>query len=250
MDENVLMVYTAEQKIYFLHASEQRMLWECPRPVEAAKIADMRCCRIGDTPVIACVLRGRESLNHHLYMKVDYRNQSVSVQEIPNCYRVISRLVWTLEQGLTFLSFEVNGGGLECRITHIDEHGTCVNISEWVDERSIARYSGTHLFINDYNAKPPELWMYNVIGCENTPFAPFDGGKKLEIPCSEFLTPFSGIKLLLPTISWADEKAQRLVINAGDWVGVFDCVQNKILEKYDADTASGAAIIDNKLFIG
>ena len=117
LNGDVLAVLTGEQRLYFFQISEKRLLWECPRPRQLAPMGDMQCCQIPGTDQIACIAAGKQSLEEHFLLLVNYKKQTSSLHVIPDCRRVILSLVWEKSLGLALLSYEANvSGGLACNI--------------------------------------------------------------------------------------------------------------------------------------
>ena len=75
VSEDILVVYTTEQKIFFLQIPEKRIIWACPRHRKISAVGDIRCCLIPGTHKIACIAAGKSSLENYFFMLVDYKNK-------------------------------------------------------------------------------------------------------------------------------------------------------------------------------
>ena len=245
------MVFTTEQRLYFLKISEKRVLWSCSRPRQLASSGDIRCCLIPGTDKIACIATGKQSLQEHFYLLVDYRQQTVDVRELPNCYRVVHALVWTQVFGLTFLTYQANDAGeLLYRINALTEDGDCATLLEWESAQLVNAYSGSYLFMNDYGEQEPQLRVYPLEQLQQIQYPVLENSYILPFPSFHSEGPVGSSGLYLPTISWIDEDAGLLTACTTDWLGVYDFVDEKRIAEYNHTNISCGTIIDEKLLIG
>ncbi len=254
LSDDILAVYTGEQKVYMLQISKEQIIWACPRPEMLAATGDMRCCAIGDTGKLACIARGRKTLNEHYLLIIDCKNCEIAVRLIDDCHRVVSSLTWTEEMGLTFLSYQADGkNGICYSITKLDDDGNCIVLFANSDHRVISQYSGKHLLFADYTTPVPKIWIH---GLEFDSFAmrmKIGPGTELIHDHTIVKNVFTAGKALLPTISWLSPNSDFLVAHmpyGQSWVSVYDLKSHKLLLKETVDNIACGVVVDNRLFIG
>lgn len=248
-DDDTLMVYTGEQKLFFFRISQRRLLWAVPRPREIAASGDMRCCKIRGTDEILCVAQGKKSLEEQFLLKVDYNGEKMFVRQLPDCYRVVTQLVWTLERGVTFLSYQAKGDGrtLLYRIHRINGDA-CSILYEGESTQQPRFYSGNYLFLADYSDDPPRASAYPLTGRDHL---------NLEKPLPVILPamwtngPVGAKKQVLPRICWVDEVQGVLAAcDQQDWAGVYDFQNGEMVLEAHCAGATCAELLDGRLLIG
>lgn len=248
-DDDTLMVYTGEQKLFFFRISQRRLLWAVPRPREIASSGDMCCCKIYGTDEILCVAQGRKSLEEHFLLAVDHNAEKLSVRKLPDCYRVVSQLVWTAEQGAALLSYQAKGDDrtLLYRIHRINGDA-CSILYEGESIQQPRFYSGNYLFLADYSVAPPRASAYPLTGRDY-----LNLGKPLPVSLPAMWTsgPVGAEKQVLPRICWVDE-AQGLITacDQRDWAGVYDFRNGKMILEAHCAGAAYAELLDGRLLIG
>ena len=254
VNEDVLMIYTGEQKLYFLSIQEKRILWAVPRPKELATSGDMHGCRIPGTEKVACVARGKKSLNDLFFLCVDWSNREISLQRIPDCYRVISSIVWTQELGLTFLSYQAKGDNMSHvhRIFQVTETGTFSILFDGEDSQIVRAYSGDHLFVSDKNELEPKMYVYALEQSADADHLKLGIPKPLPLPTIRMDGPV-GInkRRILPYIQWIDEKSGLLTTcHTAQWIGICDFRNQKLIQEYPHSSVCYGEILDGKLLLG
>lgn len=250
VNDDVLMIYTGEQKLFFFRISEKKLLWAAPRPRELEASGDLRCCHIPGTEKVACVAQGKKSLEEHFLLVVDWNTQELHIQRIPDCYRVVSDFVWTQELGLTFLSWQAKGDDVTIlyRIFRVDCSGLFEILYSGESTRTVLAYSGHYLFMADYSGQTPEAVVY--------PLEQSDGlkpGKPLPMGIPPLLTdgPAWVRKPALPKICWIDEKAGLLIACARQkWVGIYDFLNEKMIAEQQNDKVLCGKLLDGRLLMG
>ena len=249
--EDILAVYTGEQKLYFLQISQKKVLWAVPRPRELCTSGDIRCRHIPGTQKVACIARGKKGLEEHFLMIADCATQSALLWRLAGCYRVVKDLVWIEDLGLAFLSFQASekGSYLQCRIHEVEQGGNMSIILEKDGLCNILGFSGRYLFVEEQNHQSRKVVAY-----------PLDYSKANNgIACSEpflfSLTPKQARNFLneelLPKICWIDEAAGMLAVcDNYNSVGVYDFRKDRKLVEYRNEKAWCAEILDGQLFIG
>lgn len=251
VSDDVLLVFTGEQQLIFLQISEKKLLWKCPRPKLLATSGDIRCCKIPKSKKIACIARGKQSLKEHFYLLVDYEHQTLSLHEIPNCYRVVRDLVWTHSFGLSFLSYEAKGNGmLRYSIIGLDEHGDSLPLFKWESPQIVKAYSGNYLFVGNNDNDGSQLDVYRVIKSPRSQLIEWENVFKLTLPLFYMNGPVGCNKAVLPSISNINENTGLLIAHSSNWIGVFDFSNNKLVAECDHNNISCGAIIDGNLFVG
>lgn len=251
LDENILVVYTGEQRLYFFQIPEKKLIWKCPRPKQLASSGDMRCCQIPGTGKIVCIAMGKQSLREHFYLLIDYNQQTIRSYNIPNCYRVVHSLAWSQSLGATFLSYEAKGDGkLQYRITGLDEDGTLTTLLEWEAYQSVNSYSGNYLFMNDHSKQEPQLMVYKLSKSSQPQKLVWEDTFQLPVPffCSK--GPVGTEKMLLPSISWVDEETGLLTSHTPNWIGVYSLPTKKLIGEFRQNNISYGTIINSNLYIG
>lgn len=253
VNDDVLMVYTGEQKLFFFQISERKLLWAAPRPRELDVSGDMCCCHIPGTEKVACVTQGKKSLDEHFLLIVDWNTQEQCLQRIPDCYRVVSHFVWTPVLGLTFLSWQAKGDNVTMlyRIFRMDNTGSCTILYDEESLLSVLAYSGHYLFMADYSGQTPEACVYPLE--QSTARDTLRLGKPLPTGIPPLLTdgPVWARKLVFPQICWVDENAGLLVAcTKQKWVGVYDFLNAKMItEQHNSEVIYGK-LLDGKLLMG
>lgn len=250
ISEDILVVYTTEQKLFFLRISEKKVIWTCPRHKKLSPFGDIRCCSIPGTRKIACIATGKRGLEEHFLMLVDFEEETVSLKEIPNCSRVVHSLTWTKEFGLSFLSYEAKGNGtLFYKIFRVSDSGDSTMLCEWESSETINAYWGDFIFMR--NSKPNlHLSGYKLILSPQT--------QKIELQ-SSFLIPFPRFsshglvgadKEYIPSITWIDKNRGFIIGHTSNWIGVYDFINDKLVAEYCQPQISCGAIIDKTILIG
>lgn len=253
LNEDILAVYTGEQRLYFFQISEKKLLWACPRPRQLASSGDMECCQIPGTEKLACIARGKKDMREHFLLVADCKNQTFSIQEIPNCYCVVRSLALTRPLGLTALSYEAKGDGAELyRLIRIEEGRTSV-LNEWESFRPfISAYSGNYVFLEEYAEHGAQLYVHPLdLSKQSQPYQCEDA-VALPIPSYFVKGPWVGApgKFLLPSVSWVDEESGLLTACRPEWIGVCDFHNQKLLAEYSGEDIHCGIILDGNLLIG
>lgn len=253
VNDDVLMVYTGEQKIFFFQISQKKRLWAVPRPRELDASGDMCCCPIPGTEKVTCVAQGKKSLEEHFLLVVDWKTQELSVQQIPDCYRVVSNFVWTQELGLTFLSWQAKGDNVTMlyRIFRVDNAGSCSILYNGESALSVLAYSGHYLFMADYSGQTPEASAYPLE--ESTEGDTLHLGKPLPLRIPPLLTdgPVGTKRLVLPKICWIDENAGLLVAcHSQKWLGVYNFLDEKMIAEQQNSKVLYGKLLDGRLLLG
>lgn len=252
LNEDILAVFTGNQRLYFLKISEKKILWTCPKPRELAASGDMQCCQIPGTDKAACIAQGRRNLNEHFLLLVDYKNRTFSVTEIPGSYRVVKPFVWTKQLGLTFLSTESDGNGMFFyKITSVNEMGAVSTVCEWKSRQWIEAYSGNYLFIEDDRDQEKRLWMQKIDISQKSQQWRGKAAKPLALPTFRQTQGWVGERReYLPSISWADEDAGLLIANTMEWVGVYDFFRDKLIAEHNGKSVYCGIVLDGNLLVG
>lgn len=250
LGDDVLAIFTGEQQLYYFQISEKRLLWKCPRPQQLATLGDMKCCPIPGTDQIACIAEGKRSLQEHFLLLVDYKNQTYSLQLIPNCRRVVSSLTWEQTLGLTLLSYEATGNGnLAYNIIKVGDSGTLSTLYEWECSQRVNAYSGKHLFLNDNRDREAQLWMCELIF--STQYQRWKWSNALSLPIPYFKTPGPvGAGVHLPYICWVDEVSGLLTACTLEWIGVCDFRNCRMVAEYNSKSINCGMLLDGNLLIG
>lgn len=250
LNDDVLVVFTGEQRLYFFQISEKRLLWECPRPRQLAPMGDMQCCQIPGTDQIACIAAGKQSLEEHFLLLVNYKKQTFSLHAIPDCRRVILSLVWEKSLGLALLSYEANvSGGLACNIIQAEDSETFSTLYEWECGQSMNAFSGKHLFLNDYRGQTAQVWMRELVLSEERQH--LEWGNAVPLPIPFFKTPGPvGTGVHLPYISYVDESSGLLTACTLSWIGVCDFRSRRTVAEFSGDGIYCGIILDGNLLIG
>ncbi len=221
--------------------------------MELALSGDLKCCSIGDTGILACIARGRGSLDEHYLLLIDHVRQNITIKPIHNCYRAVSAITWSEKLGLTFLSYQASGTGDICyKITKINKSGEFFPLLVASDHRTIAGYSGTYVFFCDYDSDSPAIWVHRLSIASSTMQLQMNGG----VPLIRKYVIDDGIftkgKVLLPRISWMNAGEDLLVAympNNGGWVGVYDLNNLKLIVQESVDAVTCAAVADKRLLV-
>lgn len=253
VNDDILMVYTGEQKIFFLQISQKKLLWAVPRPRELATSGDMCCCHFGKEKM-ACIAQGKASLEEHFFLVADWKKQELCMlQRIDDCYRVVSKFVWTQQLGLTFLSRQAKGDNVMTlfRIHRVDNAGNFSILYNGESAQNILSYSGNYLFMADYSSQPPNSSVYFLKHSavkDNLKL-----GEPLCLPIPSLLTdgPVGMKRLILPQICWIDENTGLLVAcNKQKWIGIYDFLNKKIIAEHQNSKVIYGRILDGRLLMG
>lgn len=253
VNDDVLMVYTGEQKIYFLGIPEKRILWAIPRPGEFAASGDMRCCSIPDTEKVACIASGKASMDEFFFLLIDWSSREFSFWRVPDCYRVIQSLVWTRRLGLTFLSYQAKGDNVSLvyRIFRATETGAFPLLYDGESPLISQAYSGSFLFLADYGGQEPQMFV-----CSLEPSAQ---GERLELGKPRLLPiPTLGrkagpgsIRRVLPYVKWVDEESGLLTVcHPMKWIGVCDFQNQTLTAAYLNSSVDYGEVLDGQLLLG
>lgn len=250
LDDDVLAVFTGEQRLYFFQISEKKLLWECPRPSQLAPTGDMQCCSIPSVNQIVCIAEGNQGLEDHVLLLVDYQKRTYTLQNITSCRRVASSLVWNQELGVTLLSYEATGhGDLAYSIAGISDTGAVSILHEWKCSQCKNAYSGKHLFLNDNNGKEAQLWMCEFV--HSSQEQQWKWSTSVHLPIPFFKTPGPvGAGVYLPYVSWVDETLGLLTANTLSWICVCDFHNQRLLAECNSDRISCGLVLDGNLLIG
>lgn len=249
VSDDVLMVYTGEQRLYFLQISSKSIIWECARPRELASCGDMRCCLIPGTEKAAIIARGKKSLNEHYLLLADYQNKSLSISLIPDVYRVTQALTYTPELGLHFLSSQGEEGKLLYMLTSISENGESSCLCRWESREEIVLYTGRHIFACDHSATGLRASLCPVSFEKAEGILSFGAKQCLPLPVFEFKS-FGGVKKLLPRIIRSDEERKLFAAVHDSWLGVYDLDKNALLAEYELQYPQCCSVLDGRLFVG
>lgn len=253
VDDDVLMVYTGEQKIFFFQISQKKRLWAVTRPRELDVSGDMCCCPIPGTEKVACVAQGKKSLEEHFLLVVDWKTQEQRIQRIPDCYRVVSNFVRTQELGLAFLSWQAKGDNVTMlyRIFRVDNAGSCSILYNGESALSVLAYSGHYLFMADYSGQTPEASAYPLEGAAEGDTLHL--GKPLPLRIPPLLTdgPVGTKRLVLPKICWIDENAGLLVAcHSQKWLGIYNFLDEKMIAEQQNSKVLYGKLLDGRLLLG
>lgn len=254
ISDDILAIFTGEQKIFFLQISEKKLLWACPRPRQLAHSGDIQCCHIPGTEKLACIARGKHSLREHFFLLIDCNYQTISIQEIPDCYRLVSALIYDAAFGLAFLCSEADNNGrgnMLYKIVGLEDRGAFSTICAWESLQSLGGYSGRFLFMKNYRTETPEMWLWKLdyspglhqLKCKEEVLLPFPVFR-LE------RGPVGPKKKYLPKISWIDEKKGLLTTCNSNWIGLYDFFNKKIVIEAEKDEINCGMVLDGNLLIG
>ncbi len=250
LDDDTLAVFTGKQRILFFSVMRSQMIWSPPRPRELSPQGDMKCCKIGDTSCLACIAQGKHSLEEHFLLLLDYKSKTVTIQEIPHCFRVVSSIVWTAEQGLSFLTYQANDEGSCCyKVVNARSTDDFFDLYTGCDDRFVDKYSGRHLFFRDYRGEQSSIWLHSLSSAEGSLQVTQDSGIRLKSRMMRGIGPFAKEQVCLPHVLFADNPEQAVLILKG-WVGVYQLPISEPVIEMEADGAVCAAVIDEKIFVG
>lgn len=253
VNDDVLMVYTGEQKLYFLSVSKRQNLWAISRPRELAVSGDMRCCHIPGTEKVACIAQGKASMEEHFLLIIDWSSRELSLQRIPDCYRVIQNIVWTKQFGLTFLSYQAKGDdiSLAYRIFRLTETGSLHLLYDGESPQISQAYSGNYLFMAECGGQEPQMYVYTLMQSTEGDQLELGEPKQLSIPTFLVTSPIGGARRVLPNIKWVDEKASLLTIcQPMAWIGIYHFQNQKLLVETENSRVVYGKILDNQFLIG
>lgn len=253
VNDDVLMVYTGEQKLFFFQVSQKKLLWTVPRPRELASSGDMCCCHILSTEKAACIAQGKKSLEKHILLIVDWNTQEVSMKRIPDCYRVVSNFVWTQQWGLTFLSRQAKGDDrtMLFRIHRVDDTGNFSILYDGESTQSVLTYSGNYLFMADYSSQIPKASVYPLERSTVKDHLMLGKPLQLPIPPLQVKGPVGTNRLVLPQICWIDENTGMLVAcNTLKRVGIYDFLNEKTIAEYPNNKVIYGKLLDGRLLMG
>ena len=250
LGDDVLAIFTGEQRLYFFQISEKKLLWECPRPQQLASLGDMKCCPIPGTDQIVCIAEGKQGINEHFLLLVDYKNRTCSLQPIPNCHRVVASVTWEQTLGVTLLSYEAKeNGNLAYNIIKLGDSGALSTLCEWECSQRVNAYSGKHLFLNNNRGREAQLWMCELTFSAQHQRWKWSNAQSLPIPY--FKTPGPvGAGVHLPYVSWVDEVSGLLTACTSDWIGVCDFRNCRMVAEYNGKSINCGMVLDGNLLVG
>lgn len=253
VSNDVLMVFTGEQKIFLFQISQRKLLWAVPRPRELDSTGDMCCCHIFGTEKIACIAQGRKSMDEHFLLLIDWQAQEICIQRISDCYRVVSDLVWTQQFGVTFLSKQAKGDNrtMLFKIHQIANMDTFSILYDGESTQKLMAYSGNYLFMADYSGGTPKASVYPLK--ESCAKGSLKFETSLNLPLSPVQTkgPVGYKRVIFPRICWIDEGTGLLVAcNDQEWVGVYDFLNEKMLFEYQNSKVVYGKLLDGRLLMG
>ena len=250
MNDDILAIYTTEQKIYFIRISDKTIIWACPRPSKLSACGDMLCCTVPGTEKLVCIANGKNSLKEHFFILVDYKDKTIMLKEIPDCYRVVHALNWTKKFGLTFLSYEASGNGnLLYSITKISEAGDFLPLCQWESPEILNAYSDDFVFMNQRQAEN-SIQVYRLAptpqGVKVVPQLNF----KISFPHFYCKEPIVYAKEHFPKIGYINIESGFLVGHTYNWLGIYDFTNNRLIAEYTQPNIACCAILDHSLLVG
>lgn len=250
LNDDILAVYTTEQKIYFVRISDKTIVWACPRPSKLSACGDMRCCTVPGTEKLVCIANGKKSLNEHFLVLIDYKEKTTILKEIPDSYRVVHALNWTKNFGLTFLAYEASGNGnLLYKITKISKEGDFLPLCQWESLETINAYLDDFVFMNHRKAKE-STQVYKLTptlqGVKVVPQLDF----KIPFPRFYLKEPIANAKEYFPKIGYFNMELGFLIGHTYDWLGIYDITGNRLIGEYTQPNVACCTVLDNSLFVG
>lgn len=254
VNEDVLMVYTGEQKLFFFQISQKKLLWAVPRPRELAAYSNMCCCLIPGTEKVACVVRGKRAQEEHFLLVVDWASRELCMHRIPDCYRVVTDIVWTQEFGLSFLSTQLKGRESVTlyRIHRADHPGefSILHDGEMANCR-IAGYTGRYLLAEDHSAENPEAKVYPLAHISAEDGLKLGTPVTIPVPLHLLRSAFGVEGYVSPPICWADDASGLLAAcHSGRWIGVYDLTTGKPVAEQECPGVMYGQVLDGRLLMG
>lgn len=254
VNDDVLMVYTSEQKLFFFQVSQEKLLWSPSRPKGLDPSGDMCCCPILGTEKVACIAQGKASLAEHFLLVADWQMQELCViRRIPDCYRVVSNFVWTQQWGLTFLSRQAKGDDVTMlfRIHRVDDIGNFSILYDGESTQNVLAYSGNYLFMADYSSQIPKSSVYPLERSTVKDHLKLGKPLQLPIPPLQVKGPVGTSRLVLPQICWIDENTGMLVAcNTLKSVSIYDFLNEKMIAEYPNSKVICGKLLDGRLLMG
>ena len=250
--DDILMVYTGEQKIFFLKISEKRVEWAVPRPREIRAGGDLRCCLIPGTQTVAYIADARDNFPDKYLLLVDYSARTVSAHLVEGFEGgAVNSLVYTKEAGLTFRASYYKGD----KIYQVDETGKAITVYAKSIRNPWIEYTGHYAFVEHHVRELPEAKVFQLqYDAENNALK---AAQPFRIPLTLRLSKEYGTHPRtwdLPEISWIDEASGLLVTtdrySEDCWIGIYDFLNKKKLAEYRNDKVWCATLLDNRLLIG
>lgn len=254
LNEDVLCVFTGVQQLFFFQISERKLLWACPKHRQLAESGDMRWCQIPGTEKVACVARGKHRLEEHFLLVADYQEQTVKIQEIPDCFRVVHCLTWDKALGMTLLTSQQYEDGISTgKIIQIEKNDKLITLYQWKSQYSPTACTSRHMF--HYDIHFPKA---NILMCElqfSDQLQQFEWSSPLPLPVPPTKMGknwWSGEEEVCTMfISWIDEDSGLLTAYDKDHICVCDFRNCKMVAEYDIDdTVFCGIVLDGNLLIG
>lgn len=251
LNDDVIAVYTGEQRVFFLQISSKSVVWACKRPRELGDSGDMCCCLIPGTNKVAFIARGKKSLDDHYFIVADYQTHMLEVNSIPGVYRVVKSMLWTELFGMTFISYDAKGDGkLLYKMSAIEMDGSVTTICEWESEHIVKSYSGGG-FLTDYCCgDKPSAFFHSIRKNEDSNSITLDRTYPLPFPVFQVKSLFGTENKYLPTVSWMDEENGILIACTSEWLGIYNFKSGDWLYEKEFKNICCASIINGKLYVG
>lgn len=245
VSEDILFVYTGYNRFYLISVSNGQIIWSPPRPKELAPCGDMRICIDVVHNLVLCIARGKTCLEQHYLLTIDPFNQHYTMDEMPNCFRVICNLFQTNSNETTFLSYQsAEKKGIQWSIRSLDTPRRVIfdKITDWVPYF----HSGRFVILADHLSR--RLMCVDLVREAEFPLAlpPQWSEKK---PTIHFLTKES-MPYPLPHILCISQDEKYLLAYTYDMFIVIDLQNNQVLTTYlDEDIFCGT-ILESMCLIG
>ena len=244
VSEDMLFVYTGYNRFYLISVSNGQIIWSPPRPKELAPCGDMRICIDVVHNLVLCIARGKTCLEQHYLLTIDPFNQHYTMDEIPNCFRVICNLFQTHSNEITFLSYQSAEKGIQWFIRSLNTPERVIgnNHTVWVpcfhSEQFVilADHLSRRLMCIDLNQKVefpltlPSQWYERE-------------------PTIHFLTKTS-MPYPLPNVSHISQDEKYLLAYTYDMFIVIDLQNNQVLTTYLGENIFCGTILDSMCLIG
>ncbi len=245
ISEDILFVYTGENRFYLISASKGQIIWAPPRPKGLATYGDMKVCVDAARNLILCIARGKACLEQHYVLTLDPFKKQCVINEIPNCFRVICNLFQTHSNETTFLSYQSIGKcGIQWLIRSVDTPGRviCGNVTGWVP----CYHSAQFVIFGDYDNN--RLMCVDLQNKTEYPLAlPTQWYEKK--PTINRWTRES-MPYPLPHISCISQDEKYLLAYTYDMFFVTDLQKNQVLTTYLGEQIYCGIILDSMCLIG